>query len=242
MALLEVQGLTVDYAGNRAVQVQSMALAGRSLTCIVGANGAGKSTFVNSLLGWSRGRPRISGSVKLEGMEVGGWSASQRARSGMLLVPEGRGVFSTLTVTENLRGVRAQDAGSDRKSFSEAEVFDLFPRLAERRDHLGSSLSGGERGMLAVARALRAGPKLLLLDEPSIGLAPRMVSLLLETVRKLVDDGLTVLLVEQNVHAALEVSDTIHLLERGKLVASGTSDEMRNEKRLIDAYLGSGHS
>lgn len=241
MPLLEASDLIVEYGGNRAVELKTITLEKGSLTCIAGANGAGKSTFVNALLGWSRGRPRVSGTVRLEGVEVGGWSPTRRAREGMLLVPEGRGVFSTLTVEENLRGVLPPDPASGRRGFSDEEIFELFPRLAERLDHLGGSLSGGERGMLAVARALRAGPRLLMLDEPSIGLAPRLVSTMLVTIRSLVDKGLTVLLVEQNVHAALEVSDRLHLLERGRVVASGTAAEMRGDPRLIDAYLGSGH-
>lgn len=242
MAFLEIRDLTVDYGGNRAIQIDHLGIEQSSLTCIVGANGAGKSTFVNALLGWSRGRPRISGSVSLDGVEVSDWTTSQRAQHGMLLVPEGLGVFSTLTVDENLRGVLVPDPGSGRRTFTDDEIFSLFPRLAERRNHLGSSLSGGERGMLAVARALRAGPRLLILDEPSIGLAPRLVSTLLTAIRSLVDHGLTVLLVEQNVHAALQVANVVHLVERGRVVASGTADEMQDNPRLIDAYLGSAHA
>lgn len=242
MPILDVNSLTVDYGGNRAVNVDQLSLEQGSLSCIAGANGAGKSTFVNALLGWSRGRPRVAGSVKLNGTEVSAWSPTRRAREGMMLVPEGLGVYSTLTVNENLRGVIPPPSSSGRRGFTEEEIFDLFPRLAERRSHLGSSLSGGERGMLAVARALRAGPTVLLLDEPSIGLAPRLVSILLQAVRVLVDKGLTVLLVEQNVHAALEVSDRLYLLERGRVIASGTADEMRTDERLIEAYLGSAHA
>lgn len=242
MSFLEVSDLVVDYGGNRAVQVDRLELEQGTLTCIAGANGAGKSTLVNALLGWSRGRPKVAGSVRLQGTEVGGWPTTRRAGEGMLLVPEGLGVFSTLTVDENLRGVVPPKASSGRRGFSESEIFELFPKLEERRDHLGGALSGGERGMLAVARALRAGPRLLLLDEPSIGLAPRLVSVLLAAIRGLVDKGLTVLLVEQNVHAALEVSDRLYLLERGEVVANGTAAEMRNDKRLIDAYLGSGEA
>jgi branched-chain amino acid transport system ATP-binding protein len=121
------------------------------------------------------------------------------------------------------------------------QVYELFPRLHERRTTQGGSLSGGERQMLAVGRALRMAPKALLLDEPSIGLAPRFVTLLLRTVRTLVDAGLTVLLVEQNVRAAMEVSDVVHLLESGKLIASGSVEEMRNDPRIIEAYLGGSH-
>jgi branched-chain amino acid transport system ATP-binding protein len=179
--------------------------------------------------------------VRLGDIDVSPWSTTQRAQAGMLLVPEGFGVFQSLTVAENLAGVRPPAPDSGRQGFSNDRIFELFPRLAERLDHAGSALSGGERGMLAVARALRAGPRILFLDEPSIGLAPRLVSLLLAAIRRLVDDGLTVLLVEQNVRAALDVSDRLYLLERGHVVASGSATQMRGDPRLIDAYLGTGH-
>lgn len=241
MNLLEVENLLVDYGGNRALSVGSFAQRAGSLACVAGANGAGKSTFVNALLGWSRGSPRVSGTVRLGGQEIGAWPTTRRVQEGVLLVPEGRGVFSTLSVEENLRSVPPPPQSSGRRFFTDDEVFALFPRLAERRHHAGGNLSGGERGMLAVGRALKAGPRLLILDEPSIGLAPRLISILLKAIRSLVDDGLTVLLVEQNVKAALEVSDHVHLFERGKVIAHGSADEMRNDRNLVAAYLGSGH-
>jgi branched-chain amino acid transport system ATP-binding protein len=241
MNLLEVENLLVDYGGNRALSVGSFAQRQGSLACVAGANGAGKSTFVNALLGWSRGSPRVSGGVRLDGRDIGAWPTTRRVREGILLVPEGRGVFSTLSVEENLRSVPPPPESSGRRFFTDDEVFTLFPRLAERRHHAGGNLSGGERGMLAVGRALKAGPRLLILDEPSIGLAPRLVSILLKAIRGLVDDGLTVLLVEQNVKAALEVSDHVHLFERGKVIAHGSAADMRNDRHLVAAYLGSGH-
>ncbi len=236
---LRAEQLVVHFGGNAALDLPALALASGTLTCIAGANGAGKSTLVNALLGWSRGRPRLNGRVWLDDRDVSALPANQRAEAGMLLVPEGRGVFSSLTVAENLAAVAPPPADAGRRRFEYDEIFALFPRLAERRQHLGGTLSGGERGMLAVARALRAAPRLLLLDEPSIGLAPRMISVLLSAIRSLVNEGLTVLLVEQNVHAALEVSDELLLLERGHVVASGTAQQMRNDPRLVDAYLGS---
>ena len=150
-------------------------------------------------------------------------------------------MFLGLTVEENLRDGAPPAAGPGRRIYPMQDVYELFPRLHERRMTQGGSLSGGERQMLAVGRALRRAPKVLLLDEPSIGLAPRMVSLLLQTVRKLVDAGLTVLLVEQNVRAAMEVTDVVHLLERGKVIASGAVDTMRDDPRIIETYLGGSH-
>lgn len=238
MSLLEIEGLSVDYGGNRALWVPSMALSAGTLTGVVGANGAGKSTLVNSLLKWSRGEPRIAGTVRLAGADITALPASERARRGLALVPEGSGVFYRMTVEGNLRSVLQPSDRAGRSLFTMLQVLELFPRLGERLHHLGSALSGGERQMLSLARALLSGPRVLLLDEPSIGLAPQLVAALLRTVRTLVDQGLTVLLVEQNVRAALEVVDRLYLFERGRPVADGTPAQMRNHSQLVQAYLG----
>jgi branched-chain amino acid transport system ATP-binding protein len=233
--VLEAKNLVVAYGGNLALELPHLALRPGELVGVVGANGAGKSTLVNALLGWSRGAPRVSGSVRLAGEEIGGLPTHERVRRGLLLVPEGGPVFARLTVAENLA---AAEASAGRRGYSEDEVYDLFPRLRERLHHAGSALSGGERQMLAIARSLRLGPRALLLDEPSIGLAPRLVSTVLQTVRRLVDAGLPVLLVEQNVRAAIEVVDRLVLLERGRILAEGPVAEMRDDPRIIEAYLG----
>jgi branched-chain amino acid transport system ATP-binding protein len=154
-------------------------------------------------------------------------------------VPEGKGIFSELTVMENLALVRPPTDTRGRHTFSMDDIFALFPRLAERRSHRGRMLSGGERQMVAVSRALRAAPTVLLLDEPSAGLAPRLVDELLLTMRALVDRGLSLLLVEQNVRATLELVDELYLLERGKVVGRGTAAEMKGDPRILEAYLGS---
>ncbi len=240
-AVLAVEDLLVAHGGLPAVAVPGLALAPATLSGVVGANGAGKSTLINAIAGWSRGSPAVRGRVWLGGEDVSGLPAHERARRGITLVPEGHGVFLRLSVEDNLRAVRAAD-GPGRRSFTVAEVFGLFPRLEERRVNPAGSLSGGERQMLALGRALRMGPRVLLLDEPSIGLAPRLVLALLQTVRRLVDDGLTVLLVEQNVRAAAEVVDTLLLLERGRVVASGPVGVMRDDPRIVDAYLGTSHA
>jgi len=236
-AVLEADGLRVAYGGNLALDLPHLALRSGELVGVVGANGAGKSTLVNALLGWSRGAPRVSGQVRLAGEEIGGLPTHERVRRGLLLVPEGGAVFSRLTVEENLTAAEAP-ADASRRGYSMEEVFDLFPRLRERLHHTGSALSGGERQMLAIARALRLGPRALLLDEPSIGLAPRLVLSVLQTVRRLVDSGLPVLLVEQNVRAAIEVVDRLVLLERGRILAEGPVAAMRDDPRIIAAYLG----
>jgi branched-chain amino acid transport system ATP-binding protein len=236
-----VRNLRVAYGASAAVTVEHLVVEPGTLAGVIGANGAGKSTLVNAIANWSRAEPRIRGTVQLDGEDVTSLSPEEHVRRGLQLVPEGRGVFMGLTVEENLRAVAAPREGTGRKAYAVEDVYELFPRLGERRSNLGSSLSGGERQMLAVGRALRMAPKLLLLDEPSIGLAPRLVTTLLETIRALVESGLTVLLVEQNVHAAMEVTDVLYLLERGRVVASGTAAAMRNDKRIVEAYLGASH-
>jgi branched-chain amino acid transport system ATP-binding protein len=240
-ARLEVRALRVAYGASRAVAVDRLIVEPGTLAAVIGANGAGKSTLINAIANWSRAEPRVEGAILMDGENIAGLPAHQHVRRGLQLVPEGRGVFMGLTVEENLRDGAPRVAGPGRRTYSVQQVYELFPQLHERRTTQGGSLSGGERQMLAVGRALRMAPKALLLDEPSIGLAPRFVTLLLRTVRMLVDAGLTVLLVEQNVRAAMEVSDVVHLLESGKLIASGSVEEMRNDPRIIEAYLGGSH-
>ena len=241
-ALLDIRDLRVAYGGSRALALDALALQAGTLAGVVGANGAGKSTLVNAIAGWSRGAPSVAGTVLLDGQDIGRLPAHERVRRGVILVPEGHGVFLGLTVEENLRAIVAPPPRAERPAFSAAQVYELFPRLAERRRNPAGAMSGGERQMLALGRALRMAPRVLLMDEPSIGLAPRLVLTLLRTVRRLVDDGLTVLLVEQNVRAAVEVVDRLHLLERGRRVASGPVAAMRDDPRIIDAYLGASHA
>ena len=240
-ARLEIRDLRVAYGASQAVAVDHLLVEPGTLAAVIGANGAGKSTLVNAVANWSRAEPRVRGEVLVDGENVARRPAHEHVRRGLQLVPEGRGVFMGLTVEENLRAGATPERGSGRKAYALDDVYALFPRLRERRLNLGGSLSGGERQMLAVGRALRMAPKILLLDEPSIGLAPRLVSILLDTIRALVDGGLTVLLVEQNVRAAMEVTDVVHLLERGRVLASGPVAAMRDDPRIIEAYLGGSH-
>ena len=237
-AVLACRGLSAWYGGNAALGGVDLDVAAGAMVGVVGANGAGKSTLVNALAGWSRGRPRISGDVFLDGSPLGRLPAHERVRRGLLLVPEGKGVFNELTVDENLALVRPPADPSGRHVFTRDDVLGLFPRLHERRRHKGGALSGGERQMLALSRALLSAPRVLVLDEPSVGLAPRLVLDLLIRVRGLVNRGLPVLLVEQNVRAALDVVDELYLLERGRVVAGGTAAGMRDDRRLVEAYLG----
>jgi branched-chain amino acid transport system ATP-binding protein len=236
--VLQCENLVVRYDGNVALSGVSISVPAGKMVGLVGANGAGKSTLVNALAGWSRGRAIVSGSVTLEGQGIAGLAAHQRVRRGLTLVPEGKNIFVELSVDENLGLVRPPPDTTGRHVFTIPEVFEFFPRLAERRHHKGAALSGGERQMLAVGRALLAGPRVLMLDEPSAGLAPRLISDLLSRIRLLVDRGLPVLLVEQNVKAALKVVDHLYLLERGRIVADGPAEIMGADHRIVEAYLG----
>jgi branched-chain amino acid transport system ATP-binding protein len=236
--VLLCENLTVRYDGNVALSGVNVSVPPGKMVGLVGANGAGKSTLVNALAGWSRGRAIVAGSVYLEGQSIEGLAAHERVQRGLTLVPEGKNIFAELTVDENLGLVRPPSETTGRHIFRVPDVFDFFPRLAERRSHKGAALSGGERQMLAVGRALLAGPRVLMLDEPSAGLAPRLISDLLSRIRLLVDRGLPVLLVEQNVKAALKVVDHLYLLERGRIVADGPASVMGADKRIVEAYLG----
>jgi branched-chain amino acid transport system ATP-binding protein len=236
--VLQCEDLAVRYDGNIALSRVSLSVPAGKMVGLVGANGAGKSTLVNALAGWSRGRAIVTGKVTLEGQGIEGLAAHRRVQRGLALVPEGKNIFAELTVDENLALVRPPSDAAGRHNFRIADVFDFFPRLAERHHHKGAALSGGERQMLAVGRALLAGPRVLMLDEPSAGLAPRLISDLLSRIRLLVDRGLPVLLVEQNVKAALKVVDHLYLLERGRIVADGPANVMGADPRIVEAYLG----
>ena len=251
--VLQVSALQVSYAGNRAVDVGALAVGRGEVVGVVGANGAGKSTLVNALAGWSRGEPTVTGEVRLGGKRLDQWPTHRRIQAGLLLVPEGRLVFGSMSVEENLTTVfdpaaqaprdpsaRMGTAADGRRIYSRDDVYELFPRLKERRGHLGSQLSGGERQMLGIGRALMMGPRVLLMDEPSIGLAPKLVSQVLHTMRMLAQSGLSILLVEQNVRAAIEVVDRLVLLERGRIVKEGPAKEMADDPLIVQAYLGGG--
>lgn len=240
--ILQADRLTVSYGGNTALSIDHIDVREGEVVGVVGANGAGKSTLVNALAGWSRGTPRVSGEVRLEGTDLSRLPAHERARAGLLLVPEGKLVFGQMNVDDNLSTLTDAKVPDGRRRYDREAIFELFPRLRERRGHLGSQLSGGERQMLGIGRALMLGPRALMLDEPSIGLAPRLVSTVLQTMRALASDGLSILLVEQNVRAAIDVVDRLVLLERGRVVAEGPAAAMRDDPRIAQAYLGASHS
>jgi branched-chain amino acid transport system ATP-binding protein len=234
MKLLEIRGLEVRYGGIRAVKGIDLEVAEGELVCLIGANGAGKSSTLRAIAGLASG---ASGSIRFGDREIARTPAFERSRSGLVMVPEGRGVFSRLTVEENLAmGAYARaDSGvpSDR-----ARVFELFPRLAERRVQVAGTLSGGEQQMLAIGRALMSRPRLLALDEPSMGLAPMAARLILEVIRDINRDGVTVLLVEQNAQGALALAHRAYVMESGEITLAGEARALLADPRVREAYLG----
>lgn len=236
-ALLEATDLRVRYGRSVALAGVDVEVGDGELVAVAGANGAGKSTLVNAIAGWSRGRATVTGTVCVDGTDVSSYPAHQRSKHGVVLVPEGKSVFEQMTVEENLALVRPGHHGAAQR-YEIEDVYRVFPQLPARAHARCSTLSGGERQMVAIGRALRAAPRLLILDEPSVGLAPRLVAEVLEHIRGLVDGGLSVLLVEQNVKATLEVADRLYLLEQGRVIGSGDAVQMRGDGRIVSAYLG----
>ena len=231
--LLEIKKLDVRYGRNHAVKSLDMALNENAIVTVLGANGAGKSSLLKAAMGIV---PCAGGSVHFEGEDITQWSVPQRTRAGLVLVPEGRQILTSLTVHENLLM-----GAYPRKRFSSSEtdaIYDRFSNLAERRDMSASVLSGGEQQMLAIGRALLAKPRLMMLDEPSLGLSPLLVNQLFGLLRELHAEGLSLLLVEQNTHMALQVAQYGYVLELGAVSLAGTPEQLQDDKQLQAAYLG----
>ena len=233
--MLEVNGLKVSYGGINAVKGVDLEVKAGELVTLIGANGAGKTTTLKALAGLLR---PAAGRIHYNGDDITALPAFQLVRRGLALVPEGRGVFGRLTVEENL----AMGAYSRRDRANVAadydRVYELFPRLAERRRQLAGTLSGGEQQMLAMGRALMSRPRLLLLDEPSMGLAPLMVQKIFETIRRIAAEGVTLLLVEQNAKLALEVCHRGYVMESGAITLADSAPRLLTNPQVRQAYLG----
>jgi branched-chain amino acid transport system ATP-binding protein len=229
--LLEIERLEVHYGGIRAVSGVDLEVGEGELVCLIGANGAGKSSTLKAICGLVASR---TGRIVYAGEEISHAAVHELPRKGLVMVPEGRGIFAQLTVEENLAmGAYVRAGAADP-----AEQYERFPRLKERRRQVAGTLSGGEQQMLALARALMARPRLLLLDEPSMGLAPLMVARIFEVVRDIAREGVTILLVEQNARLALEVASRGYVLESGSVALSGEAARLLEHPRVRAAYLG----
>lgn len=233
--VLEIEDLRVSYNGVPAVDGVSIAVRRSEITCIVGSNGAGKTTLMKTVAGILA---PAGGRIRFRGEEIAGRPPDEIVRRGLTLVPEGRRLFPTMSVRDNLRTgafARADDKAV-RADFE--KVLAYFPILGERLSEPARSLSGGQQQMLAVGRALMAAPMLLMLDEPTIGLAPTVVETIADIIRTVSDDGVDILLVEQNAHMALEISERAYVLENGTVTLSGRGDELLRSDRVREAYLG----
>jgi branched-chain amino acid transport system ATP-binding protein len=235
--LLEVRDLDVHYGAIHALRGINLAVEEGQIVCLIGANGAGKSTTLRAISGLLK---PSGGSVRFAGQDITGWRAHLVVRRGIAHAPEGRGIFSNLTVLDNLEigaYARRDRDGIDR---DRAHALDLFPRLRERLTQSAGTLSGGEQQMLSIARALLARPRLMLLDEPSLGLAPQVVQTIFQIIREINAGGATILLVEQNAHMALKVAHHGYVLEVGEIVMSDTAAKLAASDEVRKAYLGVG--
>jgi len=233
--LLEVADLALSYGGAAALDGVSLTIGNGETVALVGANGAGKSSFIRAVAGIER---PISGKILFAEQDIAAIESHEICNLGIGQVAEGRQLFPTLTVSENLRMGAMVQRARPRVQQSMSEVLAFFPRLAERRNQLAGTLSGGEQQMLAIGRCLMGCPELIMLDEPSLGLAPNLIQEMLGAIQQLNRNGLTVLLVEQNVAASLKISQRGYVLENGRIVMTGTGAELLNDDRVRQAYLG----
>jgi len=233
--ILAIEGLQVSYGGIQAVKGIDLRMAPGELVALIGANGAGKTTTLKAITGLL---PWAGGDITYQGQSIAGKPAYELLRAGLAMVPEGRGVFARMTILENLQmgAYIRNDAAGIRHDIE--RMFELFPRLRERSAQLAGTMSGGEQQMLAMARALMSQPKLLLLDEPSMGLSPIMVEKIFEVVRDISAQGTPVLLVEQNARLALQAAHRAYVMDSGLVTMSGDADQLLHDPRVREAYLG----
>jgi branched-chain amino acid transport system ATP-binding protein len=234
--LLKISDVSISYGKVEAVRSVSLDVAPNEIVTIVGANGAGKTTLLNAVMGILP----LKGHVAFDGTELARLEIEDRVAAGLCLVPEHRELFGTMTVEENLQ-LGAFRVASSIAATELERVYTLFPRLKERRPQLAGTLSGGEQQMLAMGRALMSQPKLLMLDEPSLGLAPKIVTDIFRTVTELRAAGVSILLVEQNANAALRIADRAYVMELGEFILSGPAHEIAADQRVVASYLGFEH-
>ncbi len=233
-ALLQIANLDIHYGGIHAVRKLSLSLSAGETVALIGSNGAGKSSTLNAVMGWVK----CQGGLTFSGVDLQTQASHQRNAMGLTMVPEGRGIFGRMTIHENLQiGAHTK---TDKAQTAEdlQRMYELFPRLAERRSQLAGTLSGGEQQMLAMARALMSRPRLLLLDEPSMGLAPIFVDRIFQLIQTIANQNTSVLLVEQNARRALEISQRAYVMETGEITLQGASADLLHDDRIRQAYLG----
>ena len=235
MALLEVKDLRVSYGVIEAIKGISFEVNEGEIVTLIGANGAGKTTTMQSIMGLIHPK---SGTLTFDGADIFGMSTHKILRLGMTQVPEGRRIFSELTVYENLLMGAYIEKNREKIKKDMEEIYEIFPRLYERRTQVAGTLSGGEQQMLAMGRAMMSHPRLLMLDEPSMGLSPLLVDQIFSMIKKFHDNGTTILLVEQNAGKSLAISDRAYVLETGRIVLSGTGRELMESEEVKKAYLG----
>lgn len=241
--LLQINHLQAQYGKVTALKPTNLAVQPGSIVTVIGGNGAGKSTMLNAIMANLPLTGRSAGEVLYEGQSLAGWETERRVAAGLCLVPESRELFASMTIEDNLLlgGFRLYRQHVKGWRGTLDEVYELFPRLKERRQQQAGTLSGGERQMLALGRALMSRPKLLMLDEPSLGLAPRIVREIFLIIARLRRSGVSILLVEQNARAALQVADYGYVLETGEIILEGPAAELSDDPRVIESYLGLGH-
>jgi branched-chain amino acid transport system ATP-binding protein len=237
VALLEVRGLVVRYGGVTAVRGIDLTVDEGRVEVVLGSNGAGKTSSLRTISGLQR---QAAGTIQWDGRDISKWPAFRVARVGLVLVPEGRRVFAPLTVEQNLLLGAYTNKDKQRRQDVLARVYELFPVLVERRSGRAGLLSGGEQQMLAFGRAMMAEPKVILADEPSMGLSPAMVDVVMGSIAQIAKTGIGVLMVEQNANAALEVADSAVVIERGQIVLRGSAAEVRSHPDVVRAFLGEG--
>ena len=233
--MLSISDLNVHYGGIHAIKGISLEVPQGKIVTLIGANGAGKSSTLRAIAGIVK---KSKGSIQLDGSEISGFAPEEIVKSGIMMAPEGRKILPHLTVLENLMLGAFSRSDPDGIARDLDWVYELFPRLKERAWQKGGTLSGGEQQMLAVGRALMGSPRLLMLDEPSLGLAPLLVKEVFDIIQTINSEGKTVLLVEQNAYAALKIADAAYVLEVGRIVLSGTGKELLDDPKVREAYLG----
>lgn len=233
--ILEIDGVYTAYDKADVLHGVSLAVNAGSITCLLGSNGSGKTTLVRSILGLT---PPHAGRIVFNGVDITRLPTHRIVAAGMACIPEGRKVFPKLSVEENLRVGAYQETSDAVTRRRLAEIFAIFPRLAERRSQLAGTMSGGEQAMVSIGRGLMRAPKLLLIDEPSLGLSPRLVKENFNIIRQISERGVTVFLVEQNVHQTLAISQHGYALSKGRVVAAGTAAELADRSEVREAYFG----